>query len=126
MSFQWIIGATGNGPISYDQALNDIGYPNCVNPTYGLMSSQCMINALAKYGLPAAEAWVTFDQAYAIMEQTTGTINPTGMYHFMGMRGIQNGQLWVANSAQGYKGVYEHLTRNQYNSLGPTKLIYLT
>lgn len=106
------------------QAAEIIGYPNCVNETYGLMSAQCMIDAFAQGGLNSSQAWVTYDQAYALMEVTTGVINPIGMYHFMGMRGI-DGQLWVANSAPGYHGIYDHLSREQFNALGPVQLIYL-
>jgi hypothetical protein len=87
-----------------------------------------MINAFAHYGLQSREIWTTFDEAYAIMRVSTGVINPTGMYHFMGIRGVDGyeaGDLWVANSAPGYKGIYDGLTRQQFNNLGPTKLIVL-
>jgi hypothetical protein len=127
-SFNWVLGATATADISREQAAEIIGYPNCVNETYGLMSSQCMINAFSEAGLHSKQAWVTFDQAYAIMEHTTGVINPIGMYHFMAMRGTDYsdiGTLWVANSALGYRGIYEEMTRAQFNSLGPVQLIYL-
>lgn len=128
-SYTWVINATGVDPsLTRDQAGQIIGYPNCVNETYGLMSAECMINAFNYYDLIARQAWVTYDQAYAIMQQTTGVINPIGMYHFMAMRGTDHydvGQLWVANSAPGYHGVYDSLDRNQFNSLGPVQLIYL-
>lgn len=102
-----------------------IGYPNCVNETYGCMSADCIIRGFDYYGYAAQQAWVNFDQAYAIMSHTTGVINPTGMYHFMGIRGVKDGNLWVANSAQGYDGVYDTLNRNQFNSLGPVQIVYL-
>jgi len=89
------------------------------------MNALCLIDAYNYFGLEAHQAWVTYDQAYTIMEKTTGQINPLGMYHFMGMRGIDNGNLWVANSAQGYRGVYEIMNRQQFNALGPVQLIYL-
>ena len=128
-SYAWVIGATGVDPgITYDQALQIIGYPDCVNPTYGLMLSQCMINAFSHYGLHAVEYWSTFDEAYSICSQQTGVINPTGMYHFMGIRGVdgqEQGDIWCANSAPGYRGIYDSLTRSSFNNLGPTKLIVL-
>jgi hypothetical protein len=113
--------------LSRDQALSIIGYPKCVNETYGLMSAGCMIEAFGYYGLDSKQAWVTFDDAYALMGQTTGVINPLGMYHFMGMRGVDpdTGSLWVANSARGYRGVYDTLSRSQFNNLGPVQVIYL-
>jgi len=127
-SFDWVLGATATADISREEAAQIIGYPNCVNETYGLMSAQCMIDAFSQMGLRSKQAWVTFDQAYAIMQQTTGVINPIGMYHFMGMRGTDYsdiGTLWIANSALGYRGIYEEMTRSQFNSLGPVQLIYL-
>lgn len=124
-SYTWVINATGTDPgLTRDEAAQIIGYPNCVNETYGLMSADCMINAFKYYALNAKQAWVTYDQAYAIMEQTTGVINPLGMYHFMAMRGVSN-DLWVANSAPGYHGVYDSLSRSQFNALGPVQVIYL-
>lgn len=124
-SLAWVLGATGTATITPDQAVNVIGYPNCINPTYGCMSSQCLIDAYAQYGLHAVEEWVSFDQAYAICSEHTGQINPTSMYHFMAIRGVDGANLWVANSAPGYDGVWDTLTRTQFNNLGPTKVIYL-
>lgn len=104
----------------------DMGYPNCVNETYGCMSADCLLALFGRYGLLAHHAWVTFDQAYAIAEQTTGLVNPVGMYHFMALRGVLDvPALWLANSAIGYRGVGESLNRNQFNSLGPVQVIYL-
>jgi hypothetical protein len=125
-SFNWVIGATQTDPdITYDEGLGIIGYPDCVNPTYGLMSDTCMINAFSSLGLHSVQRWCTFDEAYSICKVATGTINPQGMYHFMGIRGVDSSSIWVANSALGYCGVYEHLDRNQFNSLGPVSLIYV-
>ena len=111
-----------------EEAAHIIGYPNCVNETYGLMSADCLIEAFKQMGYVARQAWVTFDQAYSIMSHTTGCINPVGMYHFMSIRGVDGndiGTLWVANSAPGYRGVWDNLTREQFNALGPVQIIYL-
>ena len=130
-SATWVLQATGTAYADsniYDAryAVGErMGYPNCVNEVYGCMSTQCIKDVLTSYGLKVGSAYVTFDQAYAIMEGTTGTINPQGMYHFMGMRGVSGGELWVANSAPGYRGVYDTLNRSQFNSLGPVELVYL-
>jgi hypothetical protein len=127
-SFTWVINATDtDSSLSREEASTIIGYPYCVNESYGLMSAQCMIDAFSHYGLTSKQAWVTYDEAYAIMRDTTGIINALGMYHVMGMRGVDYDidALWVANSAPGYRGVYETLTREQFNSLGPVQVIYL-
>jgi hypothetical protein len=107
-----------------EQATAIIGYPNCVNETYGLMSADCMVKAFEKVGLIAKQAWVTFEQAYSICSHFTGVINPIGMYHFMGIRGVEGGSLWVANSAQGYRGVWDNLDAGTFNALGPVQVIY--
>jgi hypothetical protein len=125
-SFAWAVNALSQTTdITREEALALMGYPNCVNETYGCMSAQCVIDAFTVCGLDAVQAWVTFDQAYSIMSAHTGVINPTGMYHFMACRGVSNGLLWVANSAEGYRGVWETLTRDQFNALGPVQMIYL-
>lgn len=127
-AYTWVINATGTDPnLGREEATNIIGYPECVNETYGLMSADCMRTAFDYYALNSKQAWVTFDEAYALMGQTTGVINPIGMYHFMGMRGVDpnTGSLWVANSARGYRGIYDTMNRSQFNSLGPVQVIYL-
>lgn len=43
----------------------------------------------------------------------------------MALRGVSGSDIWVANSAQGYRGVYETMNRDQFNSLGPVELVYL-
>jgi len=123
-SFAWTLGATGQ-PIGREEAGQIIGYPNCVNETYGLMSADCLINAYASQGYIAKQAWVTFEQAYSICQHYTGVINPIGMYHFMGIRGVEGGSIWVANSAPGYMGIYDNMDAGSFNALGPCQVIYL-
>ncbi len=102
-----------------------MGYPSCVNPTYGCMSTECVIDTLASYGLVARQAWCTFDEAFAIARTNTGVINPQGMYHFMGIRGTSGADIWVSNSAPGYDSVWDNLTRERFNALGPVSVIYV-
>jgi hypothetical protein len=124
-SFTWVINSTGIDPtFTRAQATQLLGYPECVNETYGLMDTDCLMRAYESFGVEAAQAWVAYDQAYAIMAHTTGQINPLGMYHFMAIRGATQ-DLWVANSAPGYMGIYDHFDRAQFNSLGPVQIIYL-
>jgi hypothetical protein len=127
-SFDWVIGATGTADLSREDAAMLIGYPDCVDETYGLKDTRCLINAYAGFGLVARQAWVTFDQAYAIAQSTTGQLNGLGWYHFAALRGVDHmdvGELWIANSAPGYRGVYESLSRSQFNALGPFQVVYL-
>lgn len=125
-SFTWVVNSTGVDPdLTREMATQLIGYPNCVNETYGLMSSDCLIRAFANVGLTAKQGYYTYSEAYSICTAHTGVINPLGMYHFMAIRGVRNGNIWVANSAQGYRGVHDDLTAEQFNSLGPTQLIWI-
>ena len=105
-----------------------MGYPNCVNETYGCMSADCVKNTFTHWGLRSRRLWDTFDEAYAICREHTGVINPVGMQHYMAIRGVDGfdiGSIWVANSAPGYRGVWDHLSRDQFNSLGPVEVVYL-
>jgi hypothetical protein len=130
-SATWVLQATGTAYQESDiydarYAVGErMGYPSCVNPTYGCMSDQCVIDTLASYGLVVRQAYVTFDEAFAIARVYTGTINPQGMYHFMALRGTSGSDLAVANSAEGYMGVYSTLSRSQFNALGPVSVIYV-
>ena len=128
-SVTWVLQATDTAYQGVDQytareqVLSVLGYPSCVNEVYGAMSSTCLQEGLQAYGLESEQAWVTFDQAYAICSGTTGLINPTGMYHYMAVRGVQGSDLWVANSAEGYRGVYSTLSRSQFNASGPVQIV---
>ena len=123
-SFDWTLNAIGI-PMDRESATDVIGYPDCVNETYGLMSADCLIKAYAEMGLVAKQAWVTFEQAYSICQHYTGVINPIGMYHFMGIRGVESGTIWVANSAQGYCNIWDNIDAESFTYLGPVQVIYL-
>jgi len=127
----WVLQSTGVIDPAIDQYTaryqvgNQTGYPGCVNEVYGSMQPQCIIDEFARYGLNSQQLYCTFDQAWAICSATTGVINPIGMYHYMAIRGTDSDSLWVANSAPGYYGVYDTVSRSQFNNLGPVNLIYL-
>jgi hypothetical protein len=100
-----------------------MGVPGCLNPTYGCMSQQCIVDTLASYGLSSRQMYVTFDEAYAIARTNTGTINPQGMYHFCALRGTSGDKIWIANSAPNYMGVGDTLSREQFNAYGPVSVV---
>jgi hypothetical protein len=130
-STAWVLQASATAYQDWDiydarYAVGEVmGYPSCVNPTYGCMSAQCVIDTFAHYGLKAVQAWVTFDQAYAIARTNTGVLNGMAWYHFVGIRATSGSDIAIANSAPGYKGVDSILTRAQFNSLGPFQAIYV-
>jgi hypothetical protein len=128
-SITWVLQASNSAysGLNVSDARYDVGmrmgYPSCVNSTYGCMSTGCVLATFNSYGLDAISSYVTFDQAYAICRERTGTINPNGMYHFMGIRGVDGGDIWVANSAPGYRGIWDTISREQFNALGPVELV---
>jgi hypothetical protein len=122
----WVLNATGTSDDGRQTVGEAIGYPSCVNEAYGCMSSQCLIDALYMYGLIAKEKWVDFNEAFSIAREHTGLLDSIGMYHYMAIRGVdETGNLWVANSAPGYMGVWDYISRDQFNAYGPWKVIYI-
>lgn len=103
----------------------EMGYPHCINETYGCMSSECVMDIFSTHGFNSVQEWVTFDEAYAICRDHTGVINPQGMNHYMAIRGIIGSDIWVANSAPGYRSVWDNLDRLSFNNLGPVQVVYL-
>ena len=105
-----------------------IGYPQNINATYGLMDgSGVQLQAVLedKYDQPAEQRWLTFDQAYAIAGQSPGCLGGSAWYHWVAVRGVSGPNLWIANSAPGWQGIWDYLSRDQFNSLGPFALVSL-
>lgn len=125
----WLERSTLVNPNANEQScIVEIGYPQNINSTYGLMdgSGSELQSVLASYALGSDQGWLTFDQVYALAEQTTGCMSGGAWYHWVSLRGISSSNLWIANSAPGYKGVWDTLTRDQFNSLGPFSVVWLT
>jgi len=124
----WIQRATGiSESASEMSAIQDIGFPENINATYGLMRGsgiQLQIE-LEDDNQPTRQKWVTFDELYAIAEHTTGMIAGGSWYHWVSIRGVSNDSIWIANSAPGYRGVYDVLNRTDFNRLGPFNCVYL-
>ena len=105
-----------------------IGYPSNINGTYGLMdgSGAQLQRVLREHaGVETQQNWLSFDQAYAIYSTTPGLGSGGAYYHWVGFRGVQGNNLWISNSAQGYKGIYEQLSRYDFDRLGPWSCLWL-
>lgn len=122
----WVLQATALDP---DAARDDVGYamgyPACVNEVYGLMSVECMVDLLASYGVPVRWEWAEWDRAHELAASTAGAMSGGAWYHWVAIRGTDGPNLWIANSAEGYKGVWSTLSREQFAALGPFKVVYL-
>jgi hypothetical protein len=106
----------------------EIGYPDNINPSYGLMdaSGTALRAVLDSYGVPTSQAWLDFDTVYAMAQETTGMMSGAVYYHWVALRGISGPDLWIANSAPGYKGVWDVLTRADFERLGAFSVVLLT
>lgn len=108
-------------------AVAAIGYPDQINGEYGLMdaSGPALRIVYADYGQNTDQGWLSFDEVYALAQQTTGQLSGAAWYHWVALRGVQGSNLWIANSAPGYKGVYDILSREDYNRLGGFSVVWL-
>jgi hypothetical protein len=124
----WVLRATRVDPGASEQsAIAAIGYPNNINPTYGLMdaSGPALRAVYTTYGVPTLQGWLTFDQVWTLAGYTTGQMSGGAWYHWVGIRGRSGNDLAIANSAEGYKNVYSTLSREQFNALGPFSVVEL-
>lgn len=104
-----------------------IGYTGNVNPQYGLMdaSGQALMDVLASYGQETAHSYLDFDTVYDLAQGTTGMMSGASWYHWVALRGIQGNNLWIANSAPGYKGIWDVLSRSDFDRLGGFSVVWL-
>src|SRR5215471_15486628 len=131
-SLDWLKRATGlvvTDDIygSRETTVYEIGYTDNINPTYGLMdaSGAALQAVLEAYGRESSQSWLDFDTVYELAQSTTGMLSGAAWYHWVGLRGVQSSNLWVANSAPGYKGVYDVLSRDDFNRLGGFSVVWL-
>ena len=73
---------------------------------------------------------ITFDDiaAEAATMSHPLAVSGWGWYHWSGVRGydVENDLLLLANPADGYMGVYQTLSRSDFNRLGPWSLVRVT
>lgn len=106
----------------------EIGYPDNISPALGLHDANgyALQDALAShYGVGSDQGWLSFDQTYEIASRAPGMMSGGAWYHWVGVRGVQGSTIWIANSAPGYKGVWDNLSREDFNRLGPFSVVWL-
>lgn len=123
----WLLRATGLDPHSNRiKTAFEIGYPSCVDEYSGLKDTNCLVRVLESFGVQAAAEWVDWERAMDIASSTAFIANSTRWYHFTGGRGTRNGGIWVANSAPGYQGIADDISRAQFEQwAGSWKFVYL-
>jgi len=106
-----------------------IGYPDQINPQYGLMdgSGFALQDVLAtEYSVGTDQGWLDFDAAYSVAASAPGMCSGAAWYHWVGIRGVQGDTIWIANSAPGYKSVWSNLSRSDWSRLGGFSVVWLT
>lgn len=115
---------------SRETTVYEIGYPDNINGTYGLMdgTGAQLQRVLSDYGQDSLEGQgLSFDDVYLLAQSgTPAMMSGAAYYHWVAVRGVQGSLLWIANSAPGYKGVYDYLSREDFNRLGGFNVVWLT
>lgn len=133
-SLEWVKRATGlvvTDDIygSRETTVYEIGYPNNINAQVGLMdASGWALREVLKdiYGTDSEQGWLDFDTTYDLATAGPGMMSGAQWYHWVGIRGVQGSNLWVSNSAPGYKGIYDVVTREDFARLGGFSVVWLT
>jgi len=129
-----VLRATGLNPSASEASeIAEIGYcPTCasgcgISSSLGLCdaSGPALRKVYSDYGQATEQAWLDFDTVYAKALETTGQMSGAAWYHWVALRGVQGDNLWIANSAPGYKGVWDTLSRQQFQSLGGFSVVWL-
>jgi hypothetical protein len=104
-----------------------IGYPENINATYGLMdaSGPALQAVYERYGQETSQSWLDFDTVYELAQSTTGQMSGASWYHWVALRGVQGSNLWIANSAPGYMGIHDTLSRADFDRLGGFSVVWL-
>lgn len=127
-SIDWVAHATDLEPDSNrEYIVGRLGYPSCINENVGLADSACAIRVMERWGVEVRQEWVSWDRATELCRITTGLLNSTRWQHFVAVRGETiDGQLWVANSARGWMGIYDTISWSQWQQwAGSWQMIYL-
>jgi hypothetical protein len=131
-SLEWVKRARGLVTVddiygSRETTVYEIGYTHNINATYGLMdaSGSALRAVLDGYGQETNQSWLDFDTTYELAQGTPGMMSGAAWYHWVGIRGVQGSNLWIANSAPGYKGIYDTLSRDDFNRLGGFSVVWL-
>lgn len=130
-ALDWVLRATWLAPSNHTpaQAVQEIGYPEQINAQVGLTNidgpGAALQAVLTEYGQASRQGWLDFDTVYQLALATTGMMSGGAWYHWIALRGVQGSNLWIANSAQGYKGVWEILSREDFARLGPFNVVWL-
>lgn len=129
-ALQWQLHASGlNTRITREETVYAIGYPEQINSSVGLTNingpGQALINVLEQYGVVASQAWLNYSEVYKLVQNTSAIMSGSNWYHWVATRGINGQDLWIANSAPGYKGIWDILDEDDFYALGPFSVVFI-
>jgi hypothetical protein len=81
--------------------------------------------AREQFALESQQGWLTFDQVFSIADNFVAMMSGGAWYHWVAIRGRSGSDIWIANSAPGYMGVSEILSRNDFQRLGPFSVVWI-
>jgi hypothetical protein len=132
-ALEWVMRSTGliapsDIYASRESVVYEIGYPENINSTYGLINADgsALQAVLENHGQESAQSWLDFDTVYDLAQGTTGILSGAAWYHWVALRGVQGDTIWIANSAPGYKSVWSNLSRSDWDRLGGWSVVWLT
>ncbi len=98
-----------------------------ITPSLGLCdgSGARLQAVLEGYGQETSQSWIDFDTTYDLAQGTTGMMSGAAFYHWVAIRGVRGDKLWIANSAPGYQGIWDELSRADWNRLGGWSVVWL-
>jgi hypothetical protein len=98
-----------------------------ITPSLGLCdgSGARLQQVLEGYEQETSQSWLDFDTVYDLAQGTTGMMSGAAFYHWVAIRGVQGANLWIANSAPGYKGIWDTLSRADFERLGSFSVVWL-
>jgi hypothetical protein len=123
-----LIAAPDDIYASRQATVYEIGFPDHINATYGLMdgSGSQLQRVLSDYGQDTLQGYLGFDDVYALgQDGAPAMMSGAAWYHWVALRGVQGSNLWIANSAPGYKGIWDTLSRSDFERLGGFSVVWL-
>ena len=71
-------------------------------------------------GLNPESVWIeSFAQLYGLAEMRAPLqLSGAKYYHHVAVRGVRDGRIWIANSAPGYRNVWDTIDEQQFATLG--------
>ena len=126
-STAWLLRSIGRD-YSQDSVVDLLG-PNEISPDVGLHrgDGSGLADLLERLGLTARRGWLSFDEVWGLAGRVPLIAGFVNLYHWTGIRGRLDfaEYLVLSNPAPEWRGVYDQMSRNQFNTWGPAACVWL-